>query len=229
MLDLSSIATNRCLSYAVGVVSHINDISLPDKRLAPRVLLRQDSFMALNQGRFSVFRVGRCRRQSAEKIVLEDCDLHFTLLADVRPRLTFRPKLSDFNRHFGRGTPVVLPSQGDLIIVVHNSRLEAWPVFVITSNQHAWNRSVLMLDTRFVSQRYDTSTFDRFVASFENQQSPDEQEQFLNYYQDQPAEIQESLMRVSFDRIANNEFSVLVCDQPVLFYCEGQFVLRIFL
>ena len=214
-----SIAPNWSVLYAVGVVSQKHDISLPDKRLAPRVLLRQDSFMALNQGRFmSVFRVGQCQHRPEAKIMLKDCDLQFTLLDNVRARQTFVCKLSEFNRHLGRGTPV-LPSQGDLIIVAHNSQLEAkWPFFVIRSCQHAWNRSVLMLDTRFVSQRYefDRSFFESFVASFENQHSPDVQEKFLMYFQSQPAEIQEYLMRVSFDRISDNDL-LCSCLQTVFF------------
>jgi len=194
------------------------------------VLLRQDSFMALNQGRFSVFRVGQCLRQSAAKIMLKDCDLQFTLLDNVPARRTFVCKLSDIKRHLGRGTLLLLPSQGDLIIVAHNSKLEAWPFFVIRSCQHAWNRSVLMLDTRFVSQRYefDRSFFESFVASFENQHSTDVQEQFLIYFQSQPAEIQEYLMRVSFDRISDNDL-LCSCLETVFFLLRDAICASFFL
>jgi hypothetical protein len=139
----STVAQQWCCIRSVGVTSDFNDVSLPDKRLAPRVLLKQDPFMALSDsaaGSFSVFRVGEVEQTTHSSILkLRNCVLQHTLSPHVQARQDFECKRSDLSQHWQRGT-LVDPSAGDLVIVTISEK-KLWPFFVISSkHQHAWIR-----------------------------------------------------------------------------------------
>ncbi len=197
-----------CCLHSVGVVSDVNDVSLPNKRLAPRLLLKQDPFMALseNAASFSVFRVGEVVRRvtNSSSLNLRNCVLRHTLSPDVQTRQDFKCELSDISRYWQRGTSFE-PSAGDLVIVYTKSS-KSWPFFVISAKyQHAWSRYALLQDPRFQSQKYEfdpsiKETILEFVASLSANELFCEsgQEQFLLFLQRQPADTQESFVRVSF-------------------------------
>ena len=206
----SIVAQQWCCLRSVGVISDMNDISLPDKRLAPRVLVRQDPFMALSEsaaGSFSVFRVSQVEQTTHLKLMLRNCVLRHTLLPDVQARQDFECKRSDISQHWQRGT-VVDPSTGDLVIVTvteQNSEKKPRPFFVISSkHQHAWSRYALLRDPRFRPPAYEfdssiRETINEFVISLSANERPcDWQEQFLLFLQRQPSDTQESFVRVSF-------------------------------
>jgi hypothetical protein len=203
----STIAQQWCCLRSVGVISDIHDVSLPDKRLAPRVLLRQDPFMALSESAarsFSVFRVSQVEQTAhSSKLILRNCVLRHTLSPDVQARCNFECKRSDISQHWQRGTLVDI-SAGDLVIVSTKPPIY-WPFFVISSkHQHAWSRYVLLQDPRNRPQTYEfdpssRETFREFVISLSANERPcDWQEQFLLFLQRQPSDTQESFVRVSF-------------------------------
>jgi hypothetical protein len=202
----STIAQLWCCLRSVGVISDINDVSLPDKRLAPRVLLRQDPFMALSESAarsFSVFRVSQVEQGAhSSKLMLRNCVLRHTLSPDVHARQDFECNRSDISQYWQRGT-LVDPSAGDLVIVSTKSSIY-WPFFVISSkHQHAWSRYALLQDPRNRPQTYgfDPSireTIHEFVTSLSANERPcDWQEQFLLFLQRQPSDTQELFVRVS--------------------------------
>ena len=222
------IAQMWCIYRAVGVFSSARDVSLPDKRLAPRLLLRQDSFLALCEGPFSAFTVRAAKTIKASTLQLE-CDLRCTLLPPDRllaPQdyFCYPRELSSYSES------LVKPVAGDVVIVRHHPTdpNKSYAFFVIPrspENLLAWNRSELTQDPRWKSQKsvFERSTFDSFLTSLSRPFSPDVQEQFLKFFEQQSADVQESFMHVSFAHIhhASHLFYIMRCN-----YCFQIFAAR---